>query len=607
MLDKYRKLAILLTPKELRLAILLLPVLVGLAAVETVGVFVFMPFLAVAANPEITHQSEPVAWLFRLSQADSHREFLLFLAAGVLLLYLLISIYRALAQYALYRFTNMRRNSIARRLLGIYLHQPYVYFLGRHSASLTKSVLTDVDYVTTQVLKPLGNIIAYGLVALAIILLLLAVSPMVALMMGGGIGGIYGLVYWRAHALLGSIGQARQSANKSRYKSLSEVVGGIKEIKLRGLEDVYLDRFISASHTYSNRQAVADSISNLPRILLELLALVALFAAALLLIAKDENYANTIPMLGLYAVAGYRLIPALHQVYLAASKLRVASAPLDAICRDLSLSGKAGMVRTAEMLHPLQGISVRNLSFRHAKAQQDTLRGISIELAANTTIAVVGGTGAGKTTLVDLLLGLLKPDAGEIRIDGKLLDEALLPRWQNSIGYVPQNVYLTDTSIAENIALGVKPEEINQAALERAARAANIHDFIVKELPSGYQTSVGERGVRLSGGQLQRIGIARALYRDLPVLVLDEATSALDTVTEQAVIAAIRGLKSSKTVILIAHRLSTVRVADTVVVMKDGAVAGCGDYETLAAQNPVFHELVRAGSIADPDQQPAGS
>lgn len=607
MLDKYRKLAILLTPKELRTAILLLPVLVGLAGVETVGVFVFMPFLAVAANPGLVAESPLIAALFRFSGAGNHQEFMLRLAGGVFLLYMFISTYRALAHYALFRFINMRRSSIARRLLANYLHQPYQFFLGRHSAAMTKSVLTDVDYVTANVLRPLGSLIAYGLVAIAIIALLLGVHPVAALMMGGGIGGIYALVYLSAHTLLGNVGRERQKANQSRFKTLSELVGGIKEIKLRGLEDTYLDRFISASRTYSNRQAVADSISNLPRILLELLALAALFGVAIYLVMEDDDFTRTIPLLGLYAAAGYRLIPALHQVYRAATTLQVASAPLEAICRDLLLAGREGVVRGGQRLFPKERISIGGLGFRYAKAKQDALRDVTLDIPANATIALVGGTGAGKTTLVDLLLGLLPPTRGEIRIDGMLLDGTALPAWQSAIGYVPQQIFLSDTSIAENIALGLKPEEVDLAALERAARAANIHDFIVRELPEGYRTKVGERGVRLSGGQLQRIGIARALYRDPVVLVMDEATSALDTVTEQAVIAAIRAMKGSKTVILVAHRLSTAKLADSIIVMRNGEIVGTGDFDTLAAQNEVFRELVRAGSIDDPDQPPAGS
>ncbi|OGS92177.1 MAG: hypothetical protein A2Z95_00755 [Gallionellales bacterium GWA2_60_18] len=607
MLDKYKKLSILLTPKELRTAILLLPVLFGLAAVETAGVFVFMPFLAVAANPDLTVHSPLIAALFRFSGADNHQEFMLRLAAGVFLLYMFISTYRALAHYALYRFINMRRSSIAKRLLANYLHQPYQFFLGRHSAAITKSVLTDVDYVTSNVLKPLGNMIAYGLVALAIIALLFSVHPVAALMMGGGIGGIYALVYLSAHTLLGNVGRERQKANQGRFKTLTELVGGIKEIKLRGLEDSYLDRFISASRTYSNRQAVADSISNLPRILLELLAMAALFGVAIYLVMEDDDFTKTIPLLGLYAVAGYRLIPALHQVYRAATTLQVASAPLEAICRDLLLAGKAGAARGEQRLFPAERISINGLGFRYAKAKQDALREVTLDISANTTVALVGGTGAGKTTLVDLLLGLLPPTRGEIRVDGVLLDKATLPAWQSAIGYVPQQIFLSDTSIAENIALGLKPEEIDMAALEQAARAANIHDFIVQELADGYRTKVGERGVRLSGGQIQRIGIARALYRDPAVLVMDEATSALDTVTEQAVIAAIRAMKGSKTVILVAHRLSTAMLADTIVVMRNGEIAGTGDFSTLAAENEVFGELVRAGQIANPEQTVEGS
>jgi ABC-type multidrug transport system fused ATPase/permease subunit len=283
--------------------------------------------------------------------------------------------------------------------------------------------------------------------------------------------------------------------------------------------------------------------------------------------------------------------------------LQVASAPLEAICRDLLLAGKAGAARGERRLFPVERIAIRGLGFRYARAKQDALHDISLEIPANATVALVGGTGAGKTTLVDLLLGLLPPTRGEILVDGVPLDGDTLPAWQNSIGYVPQQIFLSDVSIAENIAIGLKPEDIDAAALECAARTANIHDFIERELPEGYQTMVGERGVRLSGGQIQRIGIARALYRDPAVLVMDEATSALDTVTEQAVIAAIRAMKGSKTVILVAHRLSTAMLADTIVVMRNGEIAGTGDFGTLAAENEVFRELVRAGQIADAGEE----
>ncbi|MFN3280381.1 MAG: ABC transporter ATP-binding protein, partial [Tabrizicola sp.] len=300
-----------------------------------------------------------------------------------------------------------------------------------------------------------------------------------------------------------------------------------------------------------------------------------------------------------------RLLPSLQQIYHSLVALRGATAILDAIVADFKSTPAlplADAVRT-EPLRLERALELDGVSFAYAQAEKPTLRGVDLVIPARTTVGIVGGTGAGKTTLVDLILGLLTPDQGEIRVDGVRITPENLRAWQDTLGYVPQTIFLTDETIASNIAFGVPKDQIDMAAVERAARIAALHDFVVSDLPQGYQTFVGERGVRLSGGQRQRIGIARALYRDPTLLIMDEATSALDNITERVVMEAVNRVRADKTIILIAHRLTTVKTCDTIFLMDRGRLLAQGSYDELLAGNATFRRMV----AGDAEEVHAGS
>lgn len=323
-----------------------------------------------------------------------------------------------------------------------------------------------------------------------------------------------------------------------------------------------------------------------------------LFFVLFLLLTHGGDLNAVLPVLGLYAFTSIRLFPALQQVYSGMTGLRFSRPMLDKLHADLLKNPAPApeeILADPAAVAPLglrEALEFDDVRYAYPKAERTALAGLSLTIPARTTVGIVGGTGAGKTTAVDLLLGLLEPQGGAIRVDGVALDAGNRRAWQNSIGYVPQQIYLTDDTVSANIAFGLQGAEIDQAAVERAARIAELHDFVTRDLPQGYETQVGERGVRLSGGQRQRIGIARALYHDPDILVLDEATSALDNVTEKVVMDAVHNLGHAKTIVLIAHRLSTVRDCDTIFMLEQGRLVAQGSYDDLLETSQKFRAMV---------------
>ena len=340
-------------------------------------------------------------------------------------------------------------------------------------------------------------------------------------------------------------------------------------------------------------------MSELPRFVLEAITFGTMLALILLMLVKSGgNVTEIVPTLGVIAFSTMRLLPSLQQIYHSLVSIRGASSILDTIVGDFASTPALPLAEagTGQVLKLEKQLELSQVSFAYAQAERPTLREVDLVIPARTTVGVVGGTGAGKTTLVDLILGLLTPDAGKMRVDGIDLGPENLRSWQQTLGYVPQTIYLTDETIAANIAFGVPKDQIDMAAVERAARIAALHDFVLSDLPQGYDTFVGERGVRLSGGQRQRIGIARALYRDPTLLIMDEATSALDNITERVVMEAVNRIRADKTIILIAHRLSTVKTCDTIFLMDRGRLLAQGSYDELLAGNDVFRRMVAGGA-----------
>ncbi|WP_431297621.1 ABC transporter ATP-binding protein [Tabrizicola sp. BL-A-41-H6] len=594
MIDVYRKIFSLLEAGERRRFWLLSLMMIAMALVEMVGISSVLVLLQVLSDPSSVAESRVFSAIFDMLGFSSIFAFQVCFALAVTALVLIGLVVKASGTYALVSYSNMLGYSISSRLLSAYMHQPYGWFLNRNSAEVGKNVLGEVDRLVSSVLTPLFRLTASAMLVAVIVGFLLLVDPVVTSISFGIIGGSYALIYLKLREKLRRTGEEMMRAFADRFKVSQEATGGIKDVKLLGLEDDYTRIYRIAAHRSAKGQATVGIISELPRFALEGITFAALLGIILLLLLRSGgNIADIVPLLGILAFSVMRLLPALQQIYHALATIRGGLAVLDEISTDYASAMSSRMPSQAPQpaLHLEHSLELSGIKFTYAQAARPALLGLDVIIPARTTVGIVGGTGAGKTTLVDVVLGLLTPDGGEIRVDGTLVTPANIRAWQKTLGYVPQSIFLTDDTIAANIAFGVPNEQIDMAAVERAARAAALHDFVKSDLADGYKTIVGERGVRLSGGQRQRIGIARALYRDPTLLIMDEATSALDNITERVVMEAVQNIRADKTIILIAHRLSTVRSCDIIFLMDKGRIAARGTYDQLVADNETFRRM----------------
>ena len=597
----FKKIWSLLDARERRRGGIVLGLLVLVAFVDVLGVASIMPFIAVLANPEAVETNRYLAAVYDALGFESRESFLF--ALGLLFFGLLSAslTLRALGLWARLRFSHNRELAWGTRLVGGYLRQPYEWFLNRHSADLSTSILAEVKQVIGGALFPAMQLIAHVLLAIFLITLLIVVDPILAVVVAGLLGGSYLAISMAVRRRLKRIGVERRLANRARFHVVQEAFGGIKDLKIMGLEETLVGRFRKPAEVLASRQISAALISQLPSFAMQALLFGGMLLVLLYLMATRGGFQEALPVIAVYAFAGYRLMPALQGIYQDLSQMRFSEAALDSLCTDFAtlqtLATGGGRQRAQEehaRLRPHENLVLEDVVYGYPNAAGKATDHLSMHIPACSTVGLVGSTGSGKTTTVDLILGLLRPHAGRILIDGQELTDDRVRLWQRSLGYVPQQIFLSDDTVAGNIAFGLPENRIDMGAVERAAKTANLHDFVVSELPEGYQTRVGERGVRLSGGQRQRIGIARALYHDPDVLILDEATSALDNLTEQAVMEAVNNLGHRKTIILIAHRLSTVRNCDRIFLLERGHLMAHGTYDELVATNERFRALASA-------------
>jgi len=587
----------LLTPDERKRGWLLLGMMLVMALLDMLGVASIMPFMAVLVTPELVETNAILKSFYAASSylgVNTVDQFLFLLGIGVFILLVSSLAFKALTTYAQLRYTLMREYSIGKRLIEGYLHQPYVWFLNRHSADLGKNILSEVGTVVHNGLMPIMTLIAQGMVSISLLILLITIDPKLSLIIGLTLSVVYGLIFKATSGLLAHMGSERMKANQERFNAVIEAFGAAKEVKVSGLESVYIQRFDAPAQNYARHNAIAQVISQLPRFAVEAIAFGGMILVLLYIMSQSGSFANALPIISLYAFAGYRLIPSLQQIYSAITQLRFVGPALDALHRDLMSLQPADTNQQQSVMPLTKNIKLNDIVFRYPNATKPALEGISLRIAAKSTVGLVGATGSGKTTMIDLILGLLVAQEGILAIDDLPITAHNKGSWQRTIGYVPQQIYLSDDSVAANIAFGLQPNQIDQIAVERAAKIANLHDFVTTHLPQGYDTKVGERGVRLSGGQRQRIGIARALYHNPQLLILDEATSALDNLTEQAVMEAVHNLGQKVTIILIAHRLSTVKECDKIFLLEKGKLIGQGSYEVLKRENKTFMAMTNS-------------
>ena len=586
-----KKLLFLLSLHERKNAIFLMGMVLVLAMLEMIGVVSILPFMAVLMNPDLIDTNIVLNTAFKTSNVlgvETKKKFLFLLGVFVFLIFIITLTFKFLTFYVQLRFTSSLNYKIAKRFMEGYLHQPYSWFLNRHSADLGKNILSEVSVVISQGMTPMINLIKQSVVATVLIIMLVFVDPILTLVVGLTFSLAYSFIYVFIKKFMLNIGQKRLEANKWIFTSISEAFGAIKEIKVSGQEQTYINRFSEPSKTLAKISALAGVISNLPRFVLEAITFGGMLLVVLYLMLQRGNFYTALPIIALYAYAGYRLMPTIQQIYTSLITLRFVGPALDALHEDLKNLKPLNSKQNHNIISLKKNITLKNVNFNYPNTSRTALKDIHFSIYAKTRVGIVGTTGSGKTTTVDIILGLLEAQEGTLEVDGIEINKSNSRAWQRSIGYVPQHIFLSDDSVAANIAFGIQHEQIDYKAVEQAAKVARLHEFVISELPQKYLTTIGERGVRLSGGQRQRIGIARALYHNPQVLILDEATSALDNNTEKQVMNEIKKLEKKITIVMIAHRLSTVRECDSIILLDKGEIKGQGTFEELVNSNDDF-------------------
>lgn len=608
-MEAARKLFQLMDRRERRRFYLLMPAVTVMALMQVVGIASVLPFLALVTDPTVVETNRYLATAYDLLGFQSLNGFLVFAGLAALIILLVSNATTAFTEYLLLRFSWNLNHTLSVRMLREYLSKPYVFFLDQNTAGLATNLLGEVKQAVSGFVIALLNLISRSIVTLFILGLLATLYPMLALLTFGFLGTAYAVTFAVVRRGMAEAGRLRSKSDRARYKAASEALSGIKDIKILGREEPFLKRYQRHSGNYTRQMAKQQVIALIPRYAFETIAFGGMLIIVLVLLIRGSGVQEIVPTLGLFAVATLRLLPALQSLFGAMTNLRFSVASIDILHHDIQGTGfqKLDDGKGLEPMPLKHELKLADVDFSYPTARGRVLDDFSLRIAANSSVGIVGATGSGKTTTVDILLGLLHPESGALLVDGVPVDDDNRKAWQQNLGYVPQQIYLADDTIAANIAFGVRERDVDMAAVERAARMANIHDFIVTELPEGYETVVGERGVRLSGGQRQRLGIARALYHDPEVLVFDEATSALDGVTEESIFRAVSELGKSKTIIMIAHRMTTVRECDVIYLLDKGKVLDSGSFEELLARNERFRAMAQAGNVSSSEAEAAVS
>lgn len=601
MFNQLLELYSLLTAEQRRKLKRLQVLVVLMAFAEIAGVASIGPFMALVGDISRLQGEGIVAQVYRASGILEPRDFLFWVGAGVLVILTLAAAISMITVWQLSMYGQRVGAELSSRLFKYYMHQPWLFHASGSSSQLTNKVSQECQRITNNIVNPLMKMNAKLVLSCLMLLCIFSYNPLVA------ISGLiifflaYSLLFRTVRKKLIQNGANVSNAQQLRFKLLGEGFGGIKDVLLLGRQEVFTQRFDQASKKFAKSQGTNEALSMTPRYAMELVAFGSvIFLILYLLSAHDGDLGAILPILSVYALAGFKLLPAFQQIYTSLSKIRGSLAAFDNLRNDLyeSKESEKESVRSSTphnnndrvSIIPKKTINLENITFQYPGKQSAALKNLSIEIPVNHVIGLVGASGSGKSTVIDMLLGLIEPDQGKLVIDGKTIDAKNRREWQNSVGFVPQSIFLADSSIRENIAFGLPPSAIDDDRVNQAIRLAHLEDLL-KQLPDGLMTRVGERGVQLSGGQRQRIGIARALYDDADILILDEATSALDGITEKLIMDAIHDFSGSKTIIMIAHRLSTVKKCNIIYLMDNGRVETKGSYEQLIKKSDLFKSM----------------
>jgi len=596
MFSQLKELYSLLTIEQRKKLLRLQILVVVMSFTEIAGVVSIGPFMALVGDISQLEGEGFLANVYRATDLEAPRDFLFWLGIGVLCI---LTVAACLAMFTIWRLSIYGAYvgaELGNRLFCHYMHQSWLFHASGSSSQLTNRIAQETQRITAQIINPLMQMNAKLVMAFFMVIAIFLYNPMVALSGLVIFASAYMLLYKTVRRRLVRNSRHISEAQQTRFKLMGEGFGGIKDALLLGRQKDFTDRFQVASEKFAAAQGTNMALAQAPRYAMELIAFGSvIFLVLYLLKAHEGNLGSILPVLSVYALAGFKLLPAFQKVYTSLSIIRGNLSAFSAVRDDLrasSLETAKGINLTGEHLAPKKHIRLDSVVFSYPDKEEPALKNMDITIPVNRVVGLVGASGSGKSTAIDLLLGLMSPQQGQLLIDDKPITEKNVRAWQNSLGFVPQSIFLADSSIRENIAFGLPPEAVDEEKVNRAANMAHLEELL-DELPHGLDTRVGERGVQLSGGQRQRIGIARALYHDADVLVLDEATSALDGITEKLVMDAIHDFSGKKTIIMIAHRLTTVRQCDSIYLLEQGRVTDHGTYDELASRNTIFQRMAR--------------
>ncbi len=566
MIDTLLKLYKLLSAKQKRELHLLQMMMLLSSASELVSTVSIMPFIALAANPEIIESNEHFARIYHLMGSPGYDRFLIYVGVTFIALVTLSNGLLLADQFMMNRYSFRLGGEISNKLYGYYLSKDIVFHSVTNSATLIQRIMRDSTLLSTGLIAPALRLNARLLSILLLGALIVAVDPLVAIVTIVVLGGVYWFIFYVIRGAIYRNGKRISEYGQRRNRLLNESFGGIKDMKLYSFEGAYLRDYVKSTKASNRASANNMILGESPYYLVETVVFALMIALTLYLYYSEGGMQSALPVLTLFGMAGMKIVPKLQQAYLAITKIRGAQAAFSHVYADLEAASHGERLGEApvEPLSPTSCIELREVSFGYKDGVEPVLKRYSARFEVGKMTAIIGSSGAGKSTLLDILMGLIEPQDGGVYIDGERITGDKLLAWRAAIGYVPQDVYLTDTTPTANIAFGVDEMDIDMERVVAAARAARIHDFIAS-LPGQYQAPIGERGAQFSGGQRQRIGIARALYRRVSVLILDEATSALDNVTQADILATLKSVTGERTVIMVTHRSETIVFADRVI------------------------------------------
>jgi ATP-binding cassette, subfamily B, bacterial PglK len=575
----YKKFIELLTPKEQRqVPKLLFLIFIGMLF-EILGIGLVIPALALMTQNNLIERHPALDPLLGFIGYPNQVQLVVDAMLALLGLYVFKAGFSMFMLFKQNKFTSSLQVSLSNRLFAGYLNQPWSFHLQHNSAQLIQNVTSEVNLFSNSALQSGMVLITEGFVLFGIVVLLMIIEPIGAPL----VIGAFGFAAWASQRSIRSylvrLGESRQYHDGMRLQHLQQGIGGAKDVRILGRELDFLAQHNVHNEGSAHATRIQKTLLDLPRLWLELLAVGGLVMLVLVLLSQGTALDKLLPVLGLFSVAAFRIAPSANRILGALQNLRYSFPVVNTLHQELQLLNSTPLPQRHALLPFRQDIQLENIAYRYSNAEHQALNNICLTIPFGTSVGFIGTSGAGKSTLVDVILGLLLPENGQVKVDGINI-QSNMRGWQDQIGYVGQSIFLTDETLRRNIAFGLPDDLINDISVMKAIKSAQLEDF-VSNLPQGMETFVGERGVRLSGGQRQRIGVARALYHDPAVLVLDEATSALDMATEKSLMEAINALHGDKTLLIIAHRLSTVANCDWVYKMEEGSVIDAGRFEVL--------------------------